>query len=152
MTDDRWRIVLDLFDENERRIIALKPMPPVARAKFWRESAHGTLGHLTACQAAWLPLLRMIRDGEKKGAVAIRPDPLYTRLGFHDANWDEILKRFKKERKEWRLVLNEVDQNKELQTPTRILTAQTLTKRMVDHERRHLDDLARTLKKRDEIA
>ena len=141
MTADKWASLLVLFAANEKRLCNLEPTEPIFSARFWRESAHGTLGHLTACQSAWLPLLRMIRDGQKKGKVEIRPDPLYTKLGFKSKDWSEILKQFKKERAEWRKLLREINLDQELTTPYRVLSARTLTKRLVDHEKRHLDDL-----------
>lgn len=148
MSEAEWQRIVSLFEENERRIKQLKPAVANSAAKFWRESAHGTLGHLTACQAAWLPILKMMEEGLAKGSVAIRPDPLYTKLGFNTEDWAVILKRFKKERSEWRRVLEQIDLMHELKTPTRVLTAQTLTKRLVDHEKRHLDDLAENTNKK----
>lgn len=147
MSEAEWQRVLSLFEDHERRIKKMEMALPVRAAKFWRESAHGTLGHLTACQAAWLPLLKMMEEGLIKGSVAIRPDSLYTKLDFKNEDWAIISKRFKKERAEWRRILKHVDVTHELKTPTRILTAQSLTKRLVDHEKRHLDDLVENTSK-----
>jgi len=146
MTQAAWEELLTLFDENEKRILKLAPTGPISNAKFWRDSAHGTLGHLTACQAAWLPLMVMLEQGLAKGSVAIRPDPLYTKLGFAREDWAVILRRFKKERAEWRRILNRIDVSQEITTPVRTHSAQTLTKRLVAHEKRHLDDLAQNSK------
>ena len=148
MTQAAWEELLSLFDENERRILKLQRGEPVAKATFWRDSAHGTLGHLTACQSAWLPLLKMLDQGLVKGSVAIRPDPLYTKFCFGREDWDVILKQFKKERAEWRRILKRIDVTAEITTPVRTHTAQTLTKRLVSHEKRHLDDLAQNSKSR----
>lgn len=141
MTEKMWRSLLTLLDENEERIKNLPVAQPIPKAQLCRESAHLTLGHLTSCQAAWLPLMRFIRDGQTKGRVAIRPNPLYTKLGFKTAEWIAMRDRFIAERAEWRSLLAEVDLNAELQTETRIWNAKTLTRRLVEHEKGHLDGL-----------
>lgn len=83
MINDAGRAkVMHLFEDNLRRILVMPPFPPVERVTLWRESPHRTLGHLTACQAAWLPLMRCIREGSPTGSIEIRPDPLFTKLGF----------------------------------------------------------------------
>lgn len=112
----------------------------VGPVQFWRESSHRSLGHLTACQAAWLPLMMQIRAGETNGSISINPDPLFTKLGLAVWKWEELVERFVSDRVEWRSVVNETDVTRTLQTSRRIWTAQLLTKRLVDHEKRHLDD------------
>jgi hypothetical protein len=141
MTEATWKRMLVLFEENERRFADMAPAPAMPKAKLCRESSHRTLGHLTACQAAWLPLMQQLRAGEPRGSVPINPDPLFTKLGFSTAAWETLLGRFLSERGEWRSILQQVDLDLEIRTVRRVHTARTLTKRLVEHEKRHLDNL-----------
>ena len=141
MTDETWKKTLALLDENERRIKKLPAADPIPSAELCKDSPHLTLGHLTSCQAAWLVLMRAIRDGKSKASLPLRPNPLYTKLGFGTAEWKHLRKRFIAERAEWRSLLQEVKVAKELLTERRTWTAQLLTKRLVDHEKHHLDTL-----------
>jgi hypothetical protein len=141
MTEATWKKTLLLLEENERRLASMRPSDPIPTAKFWRESAHGTLGHLTACQSAWLPYMRQIQHGATKGSIPIRPDPLYRKAGFATKPWKTLLSQFKTDRAEWRAILLSIDPTRELETPNRTLSAQSLTKRMVDHEHSHLNQL-----------
>jgi uncharacterized damage-inducible protein DinB len=141
MTQSTWKRVLFLFEKNQEAILDMEPGEPALTAKYCRESAHRTLGHLTACQAAWLSLMRQLRDGAASGSVPIHPDPLFRKLGFGTTPWDELVERFVSDRAEWRSILERVDLNRPITTPRRTYSAQSLTKRMVEHEMRHLDDL-----------
>jgi hypothetical protein len=141
MNESSWKKTLPLFDENERRLVAMVPAQPMPTAKWCRESAHRTLGHLTACQAAWIPYLRQLREGNTHGSIPINPDPLFRKLGYSTKPWQELLEQFQKGRAEWRTILNEIDPAKEIQTPKRILSAKSLTRRMVEHEKRHIDQI-----------
>ncbi len=141
MTEATWAKILLLFDENHERIQGMEPAPVVRSVKFWRESQHRTIGHLTACQAAWLPIMRALREGSAKAVVPIRPDPLFTKLGFGALPWDALVTRFNADRNEWHEILGQIDVTSQTQLPTRTHSAQSLTKRMVEHEKRHLDDL-----------
>jgi hypothetical protein len=85
--------------------------------------------------------MRQLQDGAVRGSIPIRPDPLYTKLGFAVAPWESLLARFVADREDWRGVLSKVDVTRELKTSTAMHSAQTLTKRLVTHEKRHLDDL-----------
>jgi len=136
-----WPAVLELFEANERRLVLLGPAEPMPEAEFCRESAHRTLGHLTACQVAWLPLLHRIRDGAASGRVALHPLRLYDHLGFATTPWTELLERFATDRREWRELLNVIDLDHPLKTPTKVLTARTLTEKLVQHEAMHLQEL-----------
>jgi len=142
LNDSAWTTTQRRFEETERRLRAFPPAEPMPSAKLCRESAHRTLGHLTACQAAWLPLMRQIKDGASQGAIPINPDPLFRKLGFSQLDWQVLLDRFVSERSEWRALLSQVDLEWQIMTPRRVHSAQTLTKRMVDHEKRHLDQIA----------
>ena len=82
--------------------------------------------------------MRALRDGKTKGSISINPNPLFTQLGFEKASWETLVERFVADRAEWRRILEQVDLTQELQTPRRIWSAQTLTKRMVEHEKNHL--------------
>lgn len=141
MNESTWNKTLRLLDENELRLANMRPGAPIPSAKFWRESAHGTLGHLTACQSAWISYLRLIQDGATKGSIPINPDPYYAKAGFATKPWNELLNQFKSQRAEWQAILQTIDPCRAIQTPKRIITAQALTKRMVDHEKCHLDQL-----------
>lgn len=143
MTDLAWQNVLALLETNEQRILKMTAAGPVCRVSFWRESPHRTLGHLTACQAAWLPLMRALSDGAWTSAVPIRPDPLFTKLGFGSWSWESLCERFSVDRREWIEILGRIDVAREAHTPTRIYSAQTLTRRMVMHEHSHLEQLPR---------
>lgn len=85
--------------------------------------------------------MRQIRDRAEKATIPINPDPLFRNLRFAVTPWQELLERFLGERDEWRRLLGEVDVARETRTTKRVYSAQTLTKRLVDHEKRHLDDL-----------
>ena len=139
MTTSSWQKILHLFDENERIIKQMSSLEPSPEAKVCVESAHFMLGHLTSAQAAWLPLMRALRNGKTKGSIPINPNPLFTKLGFQEAAWETLVERFVADRAEWRQILEQVDLNLEIQTPRRVWTAQTLTTRMVEHEKNHLN-------------
>lgn len=144
MTESAWANTLLAFEETPRRFSEMKRSAPMPSAKLCRESAHRTLGHLTACQASWIELIRQIRNGAVTGSVRINPDPLFRKLAFDRKPWGELLERFVQERAEWRELLQQIDLNQEIKTPRRIYTAQSLTKRMVEHEIRHLAQLPPT--------
>ena len=139
MTNSSWQRLLLLFDENERVITGMKPSEPAPSAKFCGDSAHRTLGHLTACQSAWLPLMSALRSGESKGSIPINPDPLFRKLGYETLSWNSLVERFVADRAEWRELLQEIDLSLEIQTPRRVWSPQTLIKRMVEHEKNHLN-------------
>jgi hypothetical protein len=143
VTDATWERIIQLFESNERRLAEMPSSEPVSRVTYWRESPHRTLGHLTACQAAWLPIMRQLLEGAEKGSVPIRPDPLFTKLGLAAWAWEQLLERYRQDRAEWGSILHEVDPAREIQGASRVLTTRTLTKRLVDHERSHLDQLGR---------
>lgn len=141
MTEATWRNTVQLLGHNLDRFQRMASEPPAPRAKFCRESPHRTLGHLTACQAAWLPVMRHLRNGDARAVIPINPDPLFRKMHFNVAPWQELLGRFESDRAEWRQILAEIDPTRQTQSMKRTWSAQTLTKRMVDHEHRHLDDL-----------
>ncbi len=138
MTNASRQRILLLFKENERIIKEMPSLEPSPKARLCSESAHFMLGHLTSAQAAWLPLMRAIRNGKTKGSVPINPNPLFTKLGLQTMPWEELAARFDSDRTEWRQMLEQVDLNHEILISKRIWTAQTLTQRMVLHERNHL--------------
>jgi uncharacterized damage-inducible protein DinB len=144
MTEANWKSTLLQFEENERRLAKMKPAEPMPSAEWCRESVHRTLGHLTACQSAWLPLMQHLRDGKEQASVSIHPNALFAKLGFSIAPWNALLKQFKSERKQWQSILSEIDIHREIHTPRRSWTAQTLTWRLVEHERRHIDQVPAT--------
>ena len=139
MTNASWQKILLLFEESEKVVKGMHPLEPTPEAKVCNESAHFTLGHLTSCQSAWLPLIRALQNGETNGSIPINPNPLFTKLGYERAPWETLVERFVADRAEWRRILEQVDLNHELLTSKRIWSAQTLTKRMVEHERNHLN-------------
>ena len=141
MSDAAWKKTLLGLEENQSCLIGMEPSEPMPSAKLCRESPHRTLGHLTACQAAWISVMRGLRDGQSRAVVPINPDPLYRKLGFSSLAWRVHLDRFNSDRDEWGLILKQVDVSQEIQTRKRTYSAQTLTKRMVEHERRHLEDI-----------
>jgi len=143
MTDVAWKKTLLILDENEARVRAMPPAEPAPMALWCRESPHRTLGHLTACQAAWLPLMLQIQAGATHGTIVTNPDPLYTKLGFKARPWSLLIGQFVSERAQWREILSRIDPTLEIQTSRRVHSAQTLTRRMVEHEKRHLDALLR---------
>jgi hypothetical protein len=136
-----WGEVLAAFDDNEARILAQEPAEPMPEAEFCRQSPHRTLGHLTACQVAWLPLMRKIRDEAPMGNVAVHPLRLFEQLGYATMPWPDLMERFIEDRREWRRLLAEVDLERPLKLPARVHTAKTLTEKLVRHELGHLDDL-----------
>ena len=138
MTNASWQRILLLLEENESFIKLMPSLEPSPRAKLCSESAHFMVGHLTSAQAAWLPLMRAIRDGKTKGTVPNNPNPLFTKLGLQTMRWEALVEKFVTDRSEWRQMLEQIDLNHELLTSKRIWTAQTLTQRMVLHERNHL--------------
>lgn len=141
MTGSTWDNALQLLEQNLEQLQGMEPAPAAPKAKFCRESAHRTLGHLTACQAAWLPIMRHLRNGDPRARIPINPDPLFRKRGFSTTPWGDLLSRFEVDRTEWRQILSEVVPTSETRTVKRLWSAQTLTKRLVDHEKRHLDDL-----------
>lgn len=82
--------------------------------------------------------------GHDRGDLPINPDPLYAKHSFKSLSWQIILSQFLVERAEWRELLDKVDLIREIHTLKRAYTLQTFTKRMIEHEQRHLDDLAST--------
>lgn len=141
LTPAQWQQILELFDENERLIGALRHAEPMPSAQFCRESPHRTLGHLTSCQAAWLPLLQALARGDTSRQAPAHPNEMYRRLRYKDASWDDLMGRFLKERADWREALGTVDLLLKVETPTVGYSAQTLTRRLVLHEATHLKQL-----------
>ena len=141
MTEATWQKELLLFEENQERILKMDPAEPMPSAQWCRDSSHFTLGPLTSCQTAWLPLMVQLLDGKSTGFISINPNPLFTKLRFATTPWEELVERFVSERAVWRQILGEIDVTREIRTPKRIWTAPLLTRRLVEHEKRHLDDL-----------
>jgi hypothetical protein len=143
MTDAQWEKARRLFEDNQAFLQRMPPADPIPSAVLCRESAHRTLGHLVACQAAWLPIVHAIREGALEVTIPINPDPLYRKSGFNALPWASLLERFIADREEWRETLDRIDVRAEVRTPRRTYSAQTLTGRMVEHERRHLAECPR---------
>lgn len=141
MTEVKWKNLLDKLRANQFVLNSMQPHDPMPVAKFCRESPHRTLGHLTACQIAWLPLLKQIQSGDPKGSIPIHPYTLFENQRFSTASWDELISLYEKGREEWISILNDINLRQEIQTAKRIWTPQTLTKRLVEHETNHLRDL-----------
>ena len=141
MTAETWTRTLAQFEENLDCLVKMEPALPDSSAKLCRESAHRTLGHLTACQSAWLPLMQQLSEGKPTGSIPINPDPLFRKLGYETEAWEPIFDRFIADRSLWRDLIEQVDVTATIQTTKRLYSAQTLTKRMVDHEKTHLDAL-----------
>ena len=141
MTDQLWQHCMTLLRENQERFEKMRPADPMPKAQWCRESPHRTLGHLTSCQTAWLPILRAIRDEQVQVVIAIHPNPLFRKMKFGSSSWAELLKRFQDERAEWHAILQSADLNREVRTQTKSYTAKSLSRRLVEHEKRHLDDL-----------
>ncbi len=144
MTNSTWQKQLSLFEENRDRILKMDAFEPMPNAKWCRESPHHTLGHIVSCQAAWMPLMVQLHAGETTGSISINPDPLFTKLQLATTPWEELVNRLVSERMEWRKILEDIDVEQEIKTTKRIWTAQLLTRRLVKHEKRHLDDLQDT--------
>lgn len=138
-----WQEVLQRFEDNERSLASLPASEPMPEAQFCRESAHRTLGHLAACQTAWLPVLRAIRQGAVRVPAVEHPHRLFERTGAANAPWCVLLETFLAERSEWRALLESVDLDHAVKTGDRFHTAKTLTEKLVRHEAKHLEDLAR---------
>ena len=136
-----WREVLARFEDHERRFREMVPAEPMPEAEYCRESPHRTLGHLTACEISWLPILQAIFNGDPKGRSRMHPNMHFRKEQFAVKPWAELLDMFLATREEWRRLLDEVDLDREIQTRTRIHNARTLTQKLVDHESRHLADL-----------
>ena len=141
MTEVKWKNLFCKLKENQVVLTSMQPHDPMPNAKYCRESPHRTIGHLTACQIAWLPLLKQIEKGDSKGSIPIHPYTLFDDQNFSIASWDELISLYEKGREEWIAILNDIDLRQEIQTSKRTLTPQTLTKRLVEHETNHLRDL-----------
>jgi hypothetical protein len=138
MTKETWTralVQLDISLATLKRVVPAEPMP---RAHLCIESLHRTLGHLTSCQAAWIPILRAIAEGKSETAIPIHPNPLFSKLGFATTPWHDLLARFESERVEWKALLANVDISQPIKTPKRVYTAQNLTRRVTEHEKNHL--------------
>ena len=139
MTEVKWKNLFCKLKENQVVLTSMQPHDPMPNAKYCRESPHRTLGHLTACQIAWLPLLKQIQRGDPKGSLSNHdPLTLFENQRFSTASWDELISLYEKGREEWIAILNDIDLRQEIQTAKRTWTPQTLTKRLVEHERNHL--------------
>jgi hypothetical protein len=141
MTAVKWQNLLVKLRENQVVLKSMQPHDPMPEAKFCRESPHRTLGHLTACQIAWFPLLKQIQEGDSRGSIPIHPYTLFENQRFSTASWHELISLYEKGREEWKAILNDIDLRQEIRTAKRIWTPQTLTKRLVEHETNHLRDL-----------
>lgn len=84
--------------------------------------------------------MRQIREGAATGSMPITPNLLFSKQRFATRPWTILLEQFNRERSEWRALLDCCDLSREFRIQ-RTYTAQTLTKRMVEHEKRHLDQL-----------
>jgi hypothetical protein len=85
--------------------------------------------------------MRGLRDGASRGSVPVNPDPLYRKLGFGMAAWGDLLDQFVRDRGEWRGILEQIEPEREIPTARRVYSAQSLTRRMVEHEKRHIEQL-----------
>ncbi|MEI7985511.1 MAG: hypothetical protein WCI55_07765 [Armatimonadota bacterium] len=141
MTEVKWKNLLGKLRANHVVLTSMQPHDPMPEARFCRESPHRTLGHLTACQIAWFPLLKQIQKGDSKGSIPIHPYTLFENQGFGTAPWDELISLYEKGREDWIAILGHIYIRQEIQTAKRIWTPQTLTKRLVEHETNHLRDL-----------
>ncbi len=141
MTEVKWKNLLGKLRANQVVLTSMQAHDPMPVAKFCRESPHRTLGHLTACQIAWLPLLKQIQSGDPKGSIPIHPYTLFENQGFGTASWHELISRYAKGREDWIALVIIVDPRQEIKTAKRTWTLQTLTKRLVEHEINHLREI-----------
>jgi hypothetical protein len=141
MTEVKWKNLLGKLRANQVALTSMQPHDPMPDARFCRESPHRTLGHLTACQIAWLPLLKQIQSGDSNGSIPIHPYTLFDNQNFRTASWEELLSLFSMGRQDWISILNNVDLQQEIQTTKRTWTPQTLTKRLAEHEMTHLQQI-----------
>ena len=138
MTEVKWKNLLAKLEENQFALTSMQTHDPMPEAMYCRESPHRTIGHLTACQIAWLPLLKQIQSGDSNGSIPIHPYTLFDDQNFSTTPWEDLIDLFSKGREDWISILNSVDLQQEIRTSKRTWTPQTLTKRLVEHERTHL--------------
>ncbi len=132
-----WPAIHALLEANLTVIWGLPPAEPMPKAEFCRESVHRMLGHLTACQMAWLPILRALDAGEPH-VEAEHPVKLYKRLKLAEKQWPELLCRFEEDRSEWQRLVDQVDPERTVKTQSKSYDTRMLTRRLVLHESAHL--------------
>ena len=141
MTDSDWKEILGLFEANEEQVSKMERCEPDPTVEYCRESQHRTLAHFAACHIAWLPLLNRIENGEAKGRLRWSPHQLFRNENYCLKAWDELMSEFNDGRSRWRSLLQQIDLDHEIEIAKRMWTAKSLTKRLVVHEKGHLDDL-----------
>lgn len=138
-TELGWAEIMSAFERNLEAILGLPNAEPMPEARFCRESLHLMLGHLTACQSAWLPIMSGLARGDDVIEVD-HPVRLYRKTGLASASWDALMARFTSDRTEWRDLLNRTDPDCSIKTQTKAYTKRQLTRRLVLHEAAHLAD------------
>lgn len=137
MSEKQWAEIWSDFKSNLQTITSMPPAEPIPTASFCRESRHLMLGHLTACQAAWLPILRGLNKGSEHVNVE-HPNALYAAKGLGNIPWQELLAAFTQDRTEWQMLVESVDPLRPIKTQTKSYTSRQLTRRLVLHESQHL--------------
>lgn len=134
MTADQLQTQLQ---RNSSIIEQLPPAPPKPSAKFCKESTHRMLRHLTACQSAWLPIMKGISLAEPK-IIAEHPVKLFNRKSMESAEWSTLIDLFSNQRQEWEKILETADPLATIKTQTKSYTVLSLTRRLVLHKSMHL--------------
>lgn len=116
---------------------------PNPGAKRCSESRHRTLGHLRAAQETWLQVVRILT--EREGAKVSLPHPwrLFDDHHYATLPWQEHRERYLSDRNAWIELLTNPDVNWDA-TGTlkrKPVSIRSLTKRLLDHERVHVDGL-----------
>lgn len=117
---------------------SLPAQSPVPEATKCAESIHRTLAHLVACQIASLPFLSALAKGKSSARYVEHPLRLQTSLGLVGLPWEELLRQYVANAKQWDEDLSQIPTDATIKINQKPFTAKTLTEKLLAHERHHL--------------
>lgn len=138
MTEREWAECLRQMEENEREIDSWRPEMPNFAAKRCSESRHRTLGHLRACQETWLGACLAFNQEPEPKLTLLHPWTVFGSKSYGAVPWTDHMATFLSDRGLWKELLHSCDRDSSGWINGQEHSIESLTRRLVLHERRHL--------------
>jgi len=138
MTDIEWQECLRLMDENEQTVSDWPPTAPDPVAARCRDTRHRTLGHLRACQETWLEACEAFAASPEASLKLLHPWRLFDQKTYRMVSWEDHLSAYRADRVRWKALLSSSDRKVAGEINGQRHSIESLTRRLVLHERQHL--------------
>ena len=137
-TESEWQECLRQMDEQEQYIRDWLPAQPALDAQRCVESRHRTLAHLRACQETWLEACLAFAEEPHPRMKLLHPWRLFEQKSYERIPWGEHLAAFLADRMRWKELLKSADRQRTGRINGQEHSIESLTRRLVAHERHHL--------------